>query len=87
MSLLQASNFKITVRTTRPAVSVLFKPTQRRYTFTAIVERTDRSRCGALAPGFRVERRGRDLGRYDNSEIQRQARKLAQAVAEKIFRN
>jgi hypothetical protein len=45
MSLLQASNFKVTVRPERPAVSILFKPTRRRYTYTAIAGRRDR---GAL---------------------------------------
>jgi hypothetical protein len=34
MSLLQASNFRVTIRPERPAVSVLFKPTGRRYTYT-----------------------------------------------------
>jgi hypothetical protein len=86
MSLLQASNFKITVRTQQPAVSVLFKPTRRRYTYTAIADRTENSRRGALAPGFYVDRGGADFGGYDDSEIQRQARRLALAMAEKIFR-
>jgi hypothetical protein len=83
MSLLQASNFKVTVRPERPAVSVIFKPTRRRYTYTAIAER---SRGGVLAPGFCVDRGGANLGGYDDSEIQRQARKLALATAQKIFR-
>jgi hypothetical protein len=39
MSLLQASNFKVTVRPERPVVSVLFKPTGRRYTYTAMMLR------------------------------------------------
>jgi hypothetical protein len=82
MSLLQPSNFKVTVRPERPAVSVLFKPTRRRYTYTAI----ERSRRGALAPGFCIDRSGADLGGYDDSEIERQARKLALATAQKIFR-
>jgi hypothetical protein len=86
MSLLQASNFKVTVRPERPAVSVLFKPTRRRYTYTPIADRTDNSRRNALAPGFCVDRSGADFGAYDDSEIQRQARRLALAVAEKIFR-
>jgi hypothetical protein len=85
MSLLQASNFKVTIKPERPAVSVLFKPTGRRYTYTAIADRADRSRPG-LAPGFCVDCDGADIGRYDDSEIQRQARKLALATAEKIFR-
>jgi hypothetical protein len=87
MSLLQASNFKVTVRPERPAVSVLFKPTRRRYTYTAIADRTERSRRGALGPGFCIDREGTDLGGYDDSEIQRRARKLALATAEKIFRS
>jgi hypothetical protein len=86
MSLLQASNFKVTVRPERPTVSVLFKPTRRRYTYTAIADRTGRSRRGPLAPGFRVDRGGADFGGYDDSEIQRQARRLALATATKIFR-
>jgi hypothetical protein len=86
MSLLQASNFKVTVRSERPAVSVLFKPTGRRYTYTAHADRAERSRRGSLAPGFCVDRNGVEIGRYDDSEIQRQARKLALAKAEKIFR-
>jgi hypothetical protein len=86
MSLLQASNFKVTVMPEKPAVSVLFKPTRRRYIYTATADRTERSRRGALAPGVCVDRVGADMGRYDDSEIQRQARKLALATAEKIFR-
>jgi hypothetical protein len=84
MSLLQASNFKVTVRPERPTVSVLFKPTRRRYTYMAIADRPERR--GALAPGFCVDRSGADLGGYDDSEIERQARKLALATAQKIFR-
>jgi hypothetical protein len=86
MSLLGMSNFKVTVRPERPAVSVLFKPTGRRYTYTAIADRTERSRRGSLAPGCCVDRNGIEFGRYDDSEIQRQARKLALASVEKIFR-
>jgi hypothetical protein len=86
MSLLQASNFKVTVRSERPAVSVLFKPTRRRYTYTAIADRTERSLRGALGPGFCIDREGTNFGGYDDSEIQRRARKLALATAEKIFR-
>jgi hypothetical protein len=85
MSLLQASNFRVTIRHNRPAVSVLFKPTGRRYTYKTLAERTDRSRRSLLAPGFGVDRYGADIGRYDDSEIQRQARKIALATAEKIF--
>jgi hypothetical protein len=86
MSLLQASNFKVTMRPERPAVSVLFKPTGRRYTYTAVADRAERSRRGCLAPGFCIDRSGVEFGRYDDSEIQRQARKLALATAEKVFR-
>ena len=85
MSLLQESNFKVTIRPERPAVSVLFKPTGRRYTYRAITDRSERSRRDFLAPGFCVDRDG-VIGCYDDSEIQRQARKLALATAEKIFR-
>jgi hypothetical protein len=86
MSLLGTSNFKVTVRPERQAVSVLFKPTGRRYTYSAIADRAERSRRGSLAPGFCVDRDGIEIGRYDDSEIQRQARKLALATAEKVFR-
>jgi hypothetical protein len=86
MSLLEASNFKVTIRPERPAVSVLFKPTGRRYTYTAIADRTQRSRRASLAPGFCVDRDGVEIGRYDDSEIQRQARKVALVTADKIFR-
>ncbi len=86
MSLLQASNFRVTVRPERPAVSVLFKPTGRRYTYTAIADRADRSRRDLLAPGFCVDRQGAVISLYDDSEIERQARKLALASVEKIFR-
>jgi hypothetical protein len=86
MSLLQASNFKVTFRLERPAVSVLFKPTGRRYTYSAIADGTERSRRGSLASGCCVDRDGVVIGRYDDSEIQRRARKLALATAEKIFR-
>jgi hypothetical protein len=86
MSLLQASNFRVTIRPERPAVSVLFKPTGRRYTYRAVADRTERSRRGSLAPGFCVDRDGVEIGRYDDSEIQRRARKLALANVEKVFR-
>jgi hypothetical protein len=86
MSLLQASNFKVTIRPERPAVSVLFKPTGRRYTYAAIADWTEKSRRASLVPGFCVDRDGVEIGRYDDSEIQRRARKLALATAEKVFR-
>ena len=86
MSLLEASNFRVTVRSNRPSVSVLYKPTQRRYTYTAVADQTERSRRGSLEPGFCVDRDGAKFGRYDDSEIQRRARKLAAATAEKVFR-
>jgi hypothetical protein len=60
--------------------------TGRRYTYTAHADRAGRSRRGSLAPGFCVDRNGVEIGRYDDPEIQRQARKLALAKAEKIFR-
>jgi hypothetical protein len=63
-----------------------FKPTGRRYTYKALTDRSERSRRDFLAPGCRVDRDGVEIGRYDDSEIQRQARKLALATAEKIFR-
>jgi hypothetical protein len=85
MSLLAPSNFRVTI-SSGPAVSVLFKPTGRRYTYTAIADRAERSRGASLAPGFCVDRIGAVVGRYDDSEIQRRARKLAKATAEKIFR-
>jgi hypothetical protein len=84
MSLLQASNFRVTIRPERPAVSVLFKPTGRRYTYTAVAGRA--APRASLAPGFCVDRNGVEIGRYGDSEIQRQARKLALATAEKVFR-
>jgi hypothetical protein len=86
MSLLEASNFRVTVRSDLPSVSVLYRPTQRRYIYTAVADRAERSLCGSLAPGFCVDRDGADIGRYDDSEIQRRARKLALAAAEKAFR-
>lgn len=85
MSLLQASNFVVTARPKRPAISVLFKPTRRRYTYKAVADR-EKARRGALAPGFCVDRAGGQFGSYDDLEIQRQARRLALAAAEKIFR-
>ena len=85
MSLLEASNFRVTVRPNRPTVSVLYKPTRRRYTYTAIADRTERSRRGVLASGFCVDRIGH-FGNYDDSEIQRHARRLALATAKKILR-
>jgi hypothetical protein len=76
MSLLQASNFRVTIRPERPTVSVLYKPTGRRYTYTAVADRVERSRRGSLAPGFCVDRDGVQIGRYDdgNSEAGPQAR-------------
>jgi hypothetical protein len=74
MSLLQASNFNVTFRPERPAVSVLFKPTGRRYIYTAIADRTEKSRRASLAPGFCVDRNGADMGRYDDSETGEKAR-------------
>lgn len=85
MSLLEASNFRVTARRDGPRVSVLYKPTRRRYTYT-VPDQAERSRRGVLASGFCVDRAGAEFGGYDDSEIQRQARKLALAMAEKIFR-
>jgi hypothetical protein len=42
MSLLGTSNFTVTVRPERSAISILFKPTGRRYTYTAIADRAER---------------------------------------------
>jgi hypothetical protein len=66
----------VTIRPERPAVSVLFKPTGRRYTYTAVSDRAERSRRGSLAPGFCVDRNGVEIGRYDlgNSEAGPKAR-------------
>ena len=86
MSLLEASNFRVTARPNKPSVSVLYKPTRRRYTYTAIADGTERSRRGVLASGCRVDRGGMDLSAYDDSEIQRHARRLARAAARRIFR-
>jgi hypothetical protein len=86
MSLLEAPNFRVTARPDGPTVSVLYKPTRRRYTYVAGPDQTERSRRGVLAPGFFVDRAGAEFGGYDDSEIQRHARKLALAMAEKIFR-
>jgi hypothetical protein len=86
MSLLEASKFRVTVRPDRPTVSVLYKKTGRRYTYMAVAGQTARSRRSSLEPGFCVDRVGADIGRYDDSEIQRRARKLATATAEKTFR-
>jgi hypothetical protein len=44
------------------------------------------ARLSRLAPGCCVDRHGAVTSRYDDSEIQRQARKLALASVEKIFR-
>jgi hypothetical protein len=79
MSLLEASNFRVTARPNGPSVSVLYKPTRRRYTYTAIADRT--SGRGVLASGCCVERGGMDFSVYDDSEIQRHARRLALAAA------
>jgi hypothetical protein len=86
MSLLEASNFRVTARPNKPSVSVLYKPTRRRYTYTAIADGTERSQGGVLASGCCVDRGGMDFSVYDDSEIQRHARRLALAAARKIFR-
>jgi hypothetical protein len=57
-----------------------------RYTYKALTDRSERSRRDFLAPGCCLDRDGVEIGRYDDSEIQRQARKLALATAGKIFR-
>jgi hypothetical protein len=86
MSLLEASNFRVTARPNKPSVSVLYKPTRRRYTYTAIADGTERSEGGVLASGCCVDRGGMDFSVYDDSEIQRHARRLALAAARRIFR-
>jgi hypothetical protein len=68
MSLLEASNFKVTARPNKPSVSVLYKPTRRRYTYTAIANWAE-SRRGVLASGYCVDRGGMDFSGYDDSEI------------------
>jgi hypothetical protein len=85
MSLLESSNFRVTAQPNRPSVSVLYRPTGRRYTYTAVPDQTARSRRGVLASGCCVDRDGMDFSVYDDSEIQRHARKLALATAEKMF--
>jgi hypothetical protein len=85
MSLLEASNFRVTARPDGPTVSVLYKPTRRRYTYTAVPDQTEKSRRGILASGFWVDRIG-NFGDYDDSEIQRHARRHALATAKKILR-
>jgi hypothetical protein len=84
MTLLEASKFRVTVRSNRPSVSALYKPTRRRYTYTAIADWTERSRRGVLASGFCVDRIGH-FSNYDDSEIERHARRLALVRAKKIF--
>jgi hypothetical protein len=85
MSLLEASNFRVTARPNSPSVSVLYKPTRRRYTYTAIANWTE-SRRGVLASGYCVDRSGMDFSGYDDSEIQRHARRLALAAAKRLCR-
>jgi hypothetical protein len=70
MSLLEASKFRVTVRPNQPTVSVLYKPTQRRYTNTAVADETERSRCGVLASGFCVDRGGTKLADFVRTENQ-----------------
>jgi hypothetical protein len=86
MSLLEASNFRVTARPNGPSVSVLYKPTRRRYTYAAIADRTETSRRGVLASGCFVERGGMDFDVYDDSEIERHARRLALATAKRLAR-
>jgi hypothetical protein len=71
----------------RPEVSVRFKPTQAIYIFSVVTDRAERTRIGAaLAPGCIIHREGTNLGGYDDTEVEREARKLALALAEKIVR-
>jgi hypothetical protein len=84
MSLLEPSNFRVTARPNKPSVSVLYKPTRRRYTYTAIADGTEQG--GVLASGCCGDRGGMDFSVYDDSEIQRHARRLALAAARRIFR-
>jgi hypothetical protein len=86
MSILEASNFRVTALPNGQSVSVLYKPTRRRYTYTAINDRTDRSGRGVLASGCYVDRGGMDFSVYDDSEIQRHARRLALAAAKRLCR-
>jgi hypothetical protein len=81
MSLLEASNFQVSARTDGPTVSVLYKPTRRRYTYTTAAS----SRRNVLTSGCCVDRIGH-FGTYDDSEIQRHARRLALDTAKKILR-
>ena len=85
MSLLEASNFRVTAQPNGQSVSVLYKPTRRRYTFTAIADRTERR--GVLASGCCIESGGMDFSVYDDSEIQRHARRLALAAARTLCRS
>lgn len=67
-------------------VSVLFKPTQARYLYKVVSGRTERARIGALEPGFSVDRKSTDLGGYDDAEVEKLARRVALALAEKLYR-
>ena len=64
-------------------MSVTFRPTQARYVFTIITDPAEKARVGsALADGCHV-RRETAAGGYDDAEVEKEARRIALAFAEK----
>jgi hypothetical protein len=66
-------------------VSVLFKPTQTRYMYKVVRDRTESAGVCVLEPGCRIDRKGTGLGGYNDAQVEKHARKVALAFAEKHF--
>jgi hypothetical protein len=75
-----------TVLPHRPGLSVVFKPTRTVYVFTTITDPPTRSRIGPLASDCEIHRGlGTNVSGYDEAEVQKMARALALAAAERLL--
>jgi hypothetical protein len=79
-------DFDLHLSANRPEVSVTFRPTLAHYVFTIITDSAEKARIGsALADGCHGQRET-TVGGYDDAEVEKEARRLALALAEKIVR-
>jgi hypothetical protein len=79
-------DFEVSPVADRPAITVVFRPTDSQYTFSIVTDRMERTRVGPISPASQVQhRKTGDLGKYVDSEVLEVARRLAAAMATKIL--
>jgi hypothetical protein len=80
-------DFGISLLPDRPAIAVIFRPTNSHYEFGVVTDREERARVGPISPSYKVRhQKTGDLGPYSDSEVLDVAVRLASATAEKILR-